>query len=168
MPIQISFTATTAQELRDLMADFALFAQDTGLPLATVAQNAGTPEQASVTTGEKRPRGRPRKSDATEATEAAPTIAQEMQDEDIHHAAASAPASAASAPDPVSDLTPADARARAIKLAQGFFAAHPNALPEIQKIQSKFGIKMFADVVDDRAHELLADVMMLTNKTPGV
>ncbi|GKT33494.1 putative multi-domain containing protein, partial [Aduncisulcus paluster] len=65
----------------------------------------------------------------------------------------------------VQDLSPQDARTKAISAMQKHFAANPNSMPAIAKLQQKFGIKQFSEIPDDRAHDLLADVLLIVNGT---
>jgi uncharacterized membrane protein len=61
----------------------------------------------------------------------------------------------------VTDMTPAQARTEAIRLVTDFYASTPNAMPQITKVQTKYGVTKFGDVPDEKAHSLLADVRLL-------
>jgi hypothetical protein len=61
----------------------------------------------------------------------------------------------------VKEMTPDEARETAIREIQAHFAQHPTCFGEIQTMQKKYGVKMFADVPDGKAHALLADVRLV-------
>ena len=63
-------------------------------------------------------------------------------------------------------LTPADAREKAIAILQDLYANKANVMPEITKLMVKYGVKMFKEVPDNRAHELLADAKLLASGSP--
>jgi hypothetical protein len=66
----------------------------------------------------------------------------------------------------VTNLTPADAREKAIAILQDLYANKANVMPEITKLMVKYGVKMFKEVPDNRAHELLADAKLLASGSP--
>lgn len=61
----------------------------------------------------------------------------------------------------VGDLSPKDAREQAIKILQQHFGANPNNMEVIQRLQTKYGVKMFSDVKDEQAHDFLADAKLV-------
>ena len=62
---------------------------------------------------------------------------------------------------PVTDMTPEQARNDAIERLQKVYAKNPNQMDSIKKLQSDYGVTMFSDVPDDKAHAFLADVKMI-------
>lgn len=66
----------------------------------------------------------------------------------------------------VEDLTPETAREQGISEVQIFFGKNPNAMPDIKRLQTKYGVKKFQEIGDDRAHEFLADVKLLMSGNP--
>jgi hypothetical protein len=66
----------------------------------------------------------------------------------------------------VEEKTPTQARKEALEKVQMYFSANQGALPEIQKILAKYSVTQFADVADGKAHELLADVLLLVAGSP--
>jgi hypothetical protein len=66
------------------------------------------------------------------------------------------------------ELSPADARTKGIEMVQKHYVTHPASLPAITAIQTKFVVAQFSAIADDKAHQFLADVMMLVNGTGAV
>jgi len=140
--IKVSFEAENPEQLRALLRTFAdnLSGGDAGI--SAINQPSDTTAEITVEAKPKAKRGRPRKAKkADDAPQVDPG-------------------------DVVSDLTPDEARDRAVSVMQKFFPEHPECLPQIADLQRKFGIKMFAEVSDERAVELLADIMLIVNGTP--
>lgn len=67
----------------------------------------------------------------------------------------------------VSDLTPTGARDKAIADMMGFFGNNPKNMSDITKLQTKYGVRMFKEVPDERAHEFYADVKLLLSGSPA-
>lgn len=63
----------------------------------------------------------------------------------------------------VVDMTPAEARQAGIAEVQAHFAENPSSIQQITKLQEKYGVKMFADIPDDKAQAFLADVRLLVS-----
>ena len=66
----------------------------------------------------------------------------------------------------VADLSPEDARAKAVREAQMLFSKDPAMGPEIGKITKKYGVTKLVDVKASDAHALLADVHLLSAGSP--
>jgi hypothetical protein len=62
---------------------------------------------------------------------------------------------------PVTEMSPEEARADAIARLQKVYAKNPNQMDSIKKLQADYGVTMFTDVPDDKAHAFLADVKMV-------
>jgi len=62
-------------------------------------------------------------------------------------------------------LSPGEARDKSIELVTQFFAADPAHLGQIQILSTKYGVKHFKDVPDDKAATFYADVIAMTNGT---
>lgn len=144
----------------------------TDRPAVDLAVYGSKGEADAAADAPKRPRGRPRKTDAAEANTAQttpPTIAQEAQDEDAHHAAVTAAPTAPAPTAPAADanamqsLSAADARSKGIELITAHFARNPTCLPQVQQISTKYGVGQFADIPDGQAHAFLADISLLVS-----
>lgn len=106
------------------------------------------------------------KTEAAAAVEAEPEVKHEPAPEETPATAQAEPEekpaeAKASIENPVSDLTPDAARADAIKRLQTFFGKNPNNMSVIAKLQTKYGVKMFSEVPDDKAHAFLADAKLI-------
>lgn len=137
-PIKISFEAETPEQLRTILSTYMQAMGGDASRVTTLTNPTPTTAEVEVS---------PAADPTTTATQ--PYATDEK------------------APNVVSDLTPEQARTQAIKTAQKFYSENPNALPQIAKLQQKFGIKMFSEVSDDRAHDLLADILLVANGTPA-
>lgn len=153
MPIEINIrlSAETGEEL-DAMIN-ALHSQ-LGGSVKTVQHTGDT--TASAVVSEPAPKkARAKKEDAPapereDQTEKATDVPEQE--------AAAQPAQTLSV---VGDLAPKDARDQAIKILQQHFGANPNNMEVIQRLQTKYGVKMFSDVKDDMAHQFLADAKLV-------
>lgn len=167
--ITVSLHADTPSQLSGLVAELhqalnagrIVQADDASLTLATNAVAAaedGEPEP-------KRKRGRPRKNPEPETTPADAAATDDVTGDTAEELpAAEEPKAEAAAPEgAVADLSPAEAREQALKKVQAHFAANPGCLEDLRKMSAKYGVKKLADVPDDRAKELLADVLLLVS-----
>lgn len=116
----------------------------------------------------KRGRGRPAKNQVPAAQDNLDQVAEAAPETPADTptpapSAAPAPANA----NVVEDLTPEKARETAIAKLQQFFGKSPNNMGEITRLQTKYGVKLFKEVGDDRAAEFLADVQLLVAGTPA-
>jgi len=62
-------------------------------------------------------------------------------------------------------LAPNEARDKGIEMVTQFFAADPAHLGQIQTLSTKYGVKHFKDVPDDKAATFYADVIAMANGT---
>lgn len=136
-----------------------------GASLGEVALTGET--EVTATIGKRR--GRPPKAEkeaATQpATETAPVTAPDAGEAPVAANQSVAPEPQAEVPqvNAVADLSPEDARKSGIEEMQRYFGRNPNAMPEIKRLQTKYGVKMFQDIPDDQAHAFLADVKLLVS-----
>lgn len=152
-------------------AVLALAATLGGENIAAVRTSDETSEAQVDLTAPNRGRGRPRKDVESAGTgnTPAPTAEQEVEDAEILATAAAAetPAPVLDTANVVTDMAPAQARGESIKLMQAHYAKHPNCMLQITQLQAKYGVKMFSEVADDKAHAFLADVRLLIAGTPA-
>ena len=122
--------------------DVDLYPSEADADAAAAAAAAAAPKK----------RGRPAKAAKVEDEGETPEAPEAEDDE--------APADSA-----LKTLTSAEARTKGIEMVQKHFAANPDSLPAITQMTQKYGVRHFADVPDEKAHEFLADVAMLANGT---
>lgn len=114
----------------------------------------------------KKKRGRPRKNPEPETSEDLPTTLPADLPVDLPDVAGEDPPDEQPAEEvegAVSDLPPKEAREQAINKVQAYFAVNPGGIDQLNKLTSKYGVKKFADVADDKANALLADVLLLVS-----
>lgn len=156
MPIDITIhlSASTGDEL-DMLIN-ALHSQ-LGSSVKTVQHTGDLTAAAVVSDAPKRTRAK--KEDAP-ATDPAPE-----QEETKAQAPALPEKEVAEQPTQtlsvVGDLSPKEARDQAIKILQQHFGANPNNMEIIQRLQTKYGVKMFSDVKDEQAHDFLSDAKLV-------
>ena len=155
MPIEISIhlSAATGEEL-DHMID--VLHSRLGGSVKTVQHTGDLTAAAVVSDAPKRTRAKKEDAPATDpAPEQDETKAQApvLPEKEVEQ-----PAQTLSV---VGDLSPKDAREQAIKILQQHFGANPNNMEIIQRLQTKYGVKMFSDVKDEQAHDFLSDAKLV-------
>lgn len=113
----------------------------------------------------KRGRGRPRKSEAQDVQPETENVEPQPEPK-VAATADPAPApTPAPAVQPVTDLSPVEARNRGIAELQQHFAQNPGALPTAMPafafLNKKYGVTQYSDVPDDKAHAFYADAKLL-------
>lgn len=98
---------------------------------------------------------------AEDAPEAKVTLAKSTKRTKKEEADPKPEAEAKPALNSLKEKTPGQARDEAVKLMQDHFAKNPHSMPEISKLQTKYGVRKFQEIDDARAVDLLADVMLL-------
>jgi hypothetical protein len=165
--ITITFQADTPEQLRQMLLSYvnALGAE---AEIVSMTQHSDT--EASVTAGKGRSRkARAAKTDEAELPEGTSVEPVEPADRDAAlPAPENLPVHEPPAINVVSDLTPAQAREKALRELQAYFARTPDALPKIAAIQKKHGVSKLADTPDDKAHDMLADVLLLVGGSEAV
>lgn len=134
-PITITFTGGDFIEVQQTVLAFA--AHIGGDKIASVSEAVNAPEA---------------KVELTPAAEPEPATEPE-------------PEAPAADPEPegvVKDMSASEARDAAIKEVQAHYVENPNNMVEISKLQKKYGVKMFTEVSDAKAHDFLADVRLMT------
>jgi hypothetical protein len=149
--------AQAARDIRGVLA--ALAATVSPDNIASIAVDEDNAEvKVEVTKPEtktpvKRGRGRPKKGENKGEPQA--------DGDPEHDSSADTPSDVADKT--VEDLSPADARNKAIKIMQKLYSADAAKIDLLVSLQGKYGVTKFGDVPDDKAHAFLADAVLAEN-----
>lgn len=165
--ITVQINADTPAELAYLVSGF----RDAlgGRAMETAAGDTSAQIDVDTTPDEapkKRKPGRPKGSKNKTKGDAEKPVETEVEDDKVLADAAEAQEEQKPAEDmsgAVKDLSPDEARDQAVKKMQQYFSTNPGCMPDVKKIQNKYGVAKFQDVPDDKANALLADVLLLVS-----
>lgn len=168
MTISIKIEGNTPDELREaVLAVAAAFGGAGALADRLVGVNADPAEPGAATLVVRKPRVSPPEPDSNPHTE---------PDREAQHDAAPTTARTEPEPEPEQkvaanvkkELTPAEMRTQGSDMLMQLFNRDPSKLPDLKKIQTKYGVKKFGDIPDDKAQAFYADAMLIANGTGEV